>query len=490
MTDGARRGDLERGGEAKLALLSCEQADAVIAGVDADYRKECVYRAEGIEPVEYFQSLSSYAQAGDHLLSRLRFDPSPAGLRLWGFVFSEMKRLFAARQGGLKIFAVMKDLGTMPVLTYALPKTVSFYADELWWSPCLMEDTRLLDAAAALGCHDQCCYVRAALGAYELQSHFPKPDLSIAAVGSCCDDFSAIMQLIAGRGHKTIFWDLPLRKDMAEYIHREQFAKTFDGESWYQRSALDFLVQQFERVKLAVEQVAGQQITEEMLAESIRMSNRVRKLVRQIRELAYGTVPAPLAGLETMLCEFLAIHFCSDPIQCVAVLEDVLEVVRQRVKLGEGVLSSGAYRTVWAMPCTDPSIVQMWENMGGSVAGTEYLISHSRYRIRTAGAPLRCLAEAALNDPCIGTTAFRARRVVEEVRKYKAEGVIIPSIFGASHCSYEIREISSAVREQCNIPVLSFEVPFSSKDVSGQVEGRLQAFAELLEQRREKAQSS
>ena len=124
------------------------------------------------------------------------------------------------------------------------------------------------------------------------------------------------------------------------------------------------------------------------------------------------------------------------------------------------------------------------------MAGTEYLISHSRYEIRTDGSPLRALAEAALNDPCIGTTAFRAQRVVEQVNKYKAEAVIIPSIFGASHCSYEIREISSAVHSQCDVPVLSFEVPFSSKDVSGQVEGRLQAFAELLEQRREKAQRS
>jgi benzoyl-CoA reductase/2-hydroxyglutaryl-CoA dehydratase subunit BcrC/BadD/HgdB len=188
-----------------------------------------------------------------------------------------------------------------------------------------------------------------------------------------------------------------------------------------------------------------------------------------------------------MLCEFLAIHYCSDPIQCAVVLEDVLEVVRRRVELGQGVLGGGAYRTVWAMPCTDPSIVQLWEQLGGCVAGTEYLISHSRYRIRTDGAPLRALAEAVLNDPCIGTTAFRARRVVEEVRKYQAEGVIIPSIFGASHCSYEIREITSAVHRQCGVPVLSFEVPFSSKGVSDQVMGRLQAFAELLEQRRKKA---
>ena len=118
------------------------------------------------------------------------------------------------------------------------------------------------------------------------------------------------------------------------------------------------------------------------------------------------------------------------------------------------------------------------------MAGTEYLISHSRYGIRTDCEPLSALAEAALNDPCIGSTAFRAQRVVEQVHKYKAEAVIIPSIFGASHCSYEIREIASAVQSECGLPVLSFEVPFSAKAVSEQIVNRLGAFAELLEQRR------
>jgi len=467
-----------------LELLTCQQADAVINALDSQYRRQCLSPQSLSQPLDYLQPLSLYANAGDHLLSRLRFDPDPAALRLWTFVFSETKRLFAARKAGMKIFAAMKDLGTIPVMTYALPHTVTFYADEFWWSPCLMQDTRLLDVAEELGCHDQCCYVRAALGAYELHSHFPEPDLSIAAVGSCCDDFSAIMQLIAARGHRTVFWDLPLRKDPAAHIRHQEFSRNFAGQSWYQHSALDFLLQQFRHVKLSVEQVAGRSITDEMLATSIAFANRVRALVREIRDLAYGTVPTPLTGLESMLCEFLAIHYCSDPLQCLAVLENVLDMVRHRVRLGQGVLSSQAYRTVWAMPCTDPSILQLWEQLGGCVAGTEYLISHSRYQIRSDVPPLQALAEAALNDPCIGSTAFRAQRVVEQVRKYHAEAVIIPGIFGASHCSYEIREIAAAVQSQCGLPVLAFEVPFSAHAVSAQVAARLEAFAELLEDRR------
>ena len=52
--------------------------------------------------------------------------------------------------------------------------------------------------------------------------------------------------------------------------------------------------------------------------------------------------------------------------------------------------------------------------------------------------------------------------------------------------SYETREIASAVQSQCNVPVLSFEVPFSANAVSAQVVGRLEAFAEMLEDRRKR----
>lgn len=84
----------------------------------------------------------------DFRLRQLRFDPSPAALRLWNFLLTENERLRAARAQGDKLVGAMKDLGTVPVLAYALPGMRAFYPDGAWWTPCLMEySDRLLHRA-------------------------------------------------------------------------------------------------------------------------------------------------------------------------------------------------------------------------------------------------------------------------------------------------------------------------------------------------------
>ena len=63
---------------------------------------------------------------GDLRLRQLRFDNSAAALRLWNFLLTENQRLHAARARGEKIIGTMKDLGTVPVMAYALPGLRAF----------------------------------------------------------------------------------------------------------------------------------------------------------------------------------------------------------------------------------------------------------------------------------------------------------------------------------------------------------------------------
>ena len=145
-------------------------------------------------------------QESDFRLRHLRFDPSPAALRLWNFLLTENERLHAARAQGDKLVGTMKDLGTVPVLAYALPAMRSFYPDGAWWTPCLMEcSDRLLQQAEALGVDASFCPVRAMLGAFENGEHFPPPDLLVCSAGAVCDDFSAIAQRLERRG-RSILW--------------------------------------------------------------------------------------------------------------------------------------------------------------------------------------------------------------------------------------------------------------------------------------------
>ena len=116
----------------------------------------------------------------DLRLAHLRFDNSPAALRLWNFLLTENERLRQARAEGDKIVGTMKDLGTVPVMAYSLRGVRAFYPDGAWWTPCLMEcSDGLLQQAETLGIDASFCPVRAMLPAFLNEDHFPRPDLQV-----------------------------------------------------------------------------------------------------------------------------------------------------------------------------------------------------------------------------------------------------------------------------------------------------------------------
>lgn len=180
----------------------------------------------------------------------------------------------------------------------------------------------------------------------------------------------------------------------------------------------------------------------------------------------------------------LAIHFCSDLDECTRVLEDVLRTVEGRVAAGEGVLEPDACRVVWVNPVADLRAMNMFEDLGGALAGTEYLFRHALNPIREDRPPLEALAEAALGDPMIGTAAYRARIVIEEARRYRAEGVIVSAIPGASHCATEGLVIREEVQRILGLPVLEISVPPIVDASSGQLATRFEGFFDVIRTRR------
>jgi benzoyl-CoA reductase/2-hydroxyglutaryl-CoA dehydratase subunit BcrC/BadD/HgdB len=98
---------------------------------------------------------------------------------------------------------------------------------------------------------------------------------------------------------------------------------------------------------------------------------------------------------------------------------------------------------------------------------------------------VEAVAESALDDPMIGSTRFRARRIVEGARKFGAEGVIISGISGASHCPFDESTIAAEVQKELDIPVLSFDVPYSPGRLNEQIVSRMQGFMDILQSKRD-----
>lgn len=464
-----------------LQRITSDAWDARIRRIPESFRRECRFlrsiRADG---VPYLFSPSEYARRGDRLLDRLKFDPSPAALRLWAFIFSEKDRLFLAKENGWKIFAVMKDLGQTPVITYSVPKSLSFYADALWWAPCFAENPRLLDEAEKLGATSELCFVRAALGAFKTLDYFPMPDLCLAGVGSCCDDFSAVMQLIEWQGAKVHWWEIPARPDKTRLQVSGEFLKTPYGRTDYPESAVKFLEREYKGIVKVLEKETGRRISQPMLKGSLLNFNRIRGLVRNLRETVYSAEKVPLPGLEMLLAEFVGIHACSEPDEAVNVLECLTDEVRKRIRRGVSPFKGKPVRIYWVTPPTDASLITLLEDSGACIAGTDYLISHSYYPLRTNIPPLRAIAENHMDDLMIGSLGRRAEKIAAEADRFRAEGVLITGIFGASHCPFEEKIIGDMIKKRLSIPVMSFDVPYSPGRRSEQVVNRMQSFIEMI----------
>lgn len=418
---------------------------------------------------------------GDERLKTLKYDNSLASIRLWSFLLSENTRLWKVRKAGKKIVGTMKDLGTMPVLAYAHPEIVAFYPDGAWWIPCIMQMSEgLLRVADSLGFGEEVCPSRAALSAFLTGNHFPRPDLLIGGVGSCCDDFSALMQRVEDTGIPTVWWELPYRRNPSSW----EESVTLPNGYKVSKNLVDYMEQEFENVRQGIKDKLGLTITDDMVSESIKKANKLRGVVQKIRDLSFGTNPTPFPSLELQVCEMIVIHFCSDLYESLSVLEHVLETIEFRVRNGIGVLPDDNCRVVWVNPVADLRIMNVFEDLGGTLAGTEYLFRHALLQIPEDEPPMKALAKTALCDPMIGPANQRADVVIEDAKKYKAEGVIISGIPGASHCATEGAIIKDKVQKELGLPVLEITVPPVSDSNFGQMATRFEAFFEVIRRRR------
>ena len=451
--------------------ISIEEWDARYAALSA----------EGLDEPPYGGPLGRHVRDGDLRLSKLRYDNSVASLRLWNFLLTEEDRLAQARAAGKKLLGTMKDLGTVPVMAYSLPNVVAFYPDGAWWIPCIMElSAGLLDIADSLGIDESFCPVRAMLGAFLTEAHFPIPDLLTCSVGATCDDFSAIAQRLNGLGYPILWWEIPSRRrpDPGEA------AVFLPGGFSAPEALVAFVKSELERVKHALENLACAPLEDDMLVAGIKVANQVRRRLAELRRLAFTAEICPMPALEMLVAEMLAIHFCSDREETLAVLQDLLDEVRCRVNAKVGVLFDNAVRVFWVNPVADLRAMNLLEDCGGRVCGTEYLFCHALDEIPEDLPPMEALTRMALADPMVGTAADRAVRICADIREFGAEALLISRIPGASHCATEGEIIREVVQSKLRIPVAEIEVPPVIDSMLSTLRTRMEALIETAKARR------
>jgi hypothetical protein len=446
-----------------------------LSGWDERYEE---LRLAGLREPAYGGALRRHVEREqDFRLAQLHFDNSPAALRLWNFLLTENQRLREARERGDRIVGTMKDLGTVPVMADALPRVRAFYPDGSWWTPCLMEcSDHLLQQAEALGLGASLCPVRAMVPAFENGEHFPRPDLLVCSAGAVCDDFSAIAQRLEHLGHAIFWWEMPRRRapDAGET------SCLLPGGVSAPTIQVEHVQRELRRVGAALGELAGTELTETLLADGIRAANRVRRLLGALRRAVYDAPGAPLPALEMLVAEMLALHFCSDREECPVVLGELLAEAQARVRRNRFVIGADAARIFWVNPVADLRAMNLLEDFGGRICGSDFMFAHALDLIPEDLPPWEALARTALADPMVGPAAERAARVVRECRAGRIEAVVVSNIPGASHCAREGEIIREQVRQELGIPAIELEIPPVCDAMLPTLSSRLQALVETV----------
>ena len=432
--------------------------------------------ARGAWP-DYCGPLSRHVCDGDTRLTSLLFDNGGASFRLWNFLLTEETRLHAARRKGHLLIGTMKDLGTVPVMAYSLEQVTAFYPDGAWWIPCVMElGAGLLKIADDLGVDESFCPVRAMLGAFVSEAHFPIPDLLTCSVGAVCDDFSAIAQRLEGLGHDILWWDMPHRRSP----DADETPVVLPGGFRAPGSQVAQVHSELNRIREALETRTGQTLDEPALRAGMARANEVRALLGRLREGVYAAPVCPLPALEMLIAEMLAIHFCSDLDETRAVLRGLVDLVETRVQAGLGYGDANTPRVFWVNPVADLRVMNLLEQCGARVCGTDYLFSHALDPVPDDLPCMEALARMALADPMVGSSQDRADRICRDMQRFGAQAMIISRIPGASHCALEGQIIADVVQARLGLPVLEIEVPPLADAMGPSIRTRIEALVEVV----------
>ncbi len=414
---------------------------------------------------------------GDARLASLRFDNSPAADHLWDLLLSEEDRLAQARRNGIKIVGTMKDLGTIPIMAFALPELCAFYPDGAWWTPCIMQDGDGLFACAdRLGIDASFCPVRAMLGAFVAGNRFPLPDLITCSAGAICDDFSAIAQRVESLGHPILWWEIPYRRRPSA----DEAAVELANGMIVPQSQIDVVSTELERIRSALSSLAGQPLSDAKLSESIRRTNAIRALLRNLRETVFTAPKAPLPALELMIAEMLILHFCSDREATESVLSALLELAHTRTASNAGYGSEADVKVFWVNPTADLRAMMVLEDCGARLCGTDFLFSHALDTLDETLPPLTALAHAAMSDPMTGPVEQRASRIIADMRRYGADALIVSRIPGASHCAHEGKAIIERVSRELTVPCIEIEIPSQTDALAPALRTRIEALVETV----------
>ena len=335
-----------------------------------------------------------------------------------------------------------------------------------------------MEAAERMGySRDLCGYLRNAIGyinevmkkSDQPFGGLPAPDLIISFGGGCIPAMKIFQAFTEHFKVPTFLADGP-------QIQPENMTS----------ETLAFGVDHFKQLISFLEEQTGKKLDMDRLKKVVRLSDRACELWDEIMDYR-RCVPTPFSAAE------LGVMFVMVVLPGTQAAIDFLEKfkaeVKERVENGIGCVPEERFRLFW-------DNIPLWYNMGlfnyfekfGAVVVAETYSAAWSIRLDPEK-PLETLArKSMLSFPLVSNVSLQKRidMVLDTCRKYKIDGAILHSNMSCKPISLGQMDVKKELMKQLEIPGVMFEA--DHMDVrnwnEAQVKNRLDAFMDMLEQRK------
>ncbi|MCJ7808360.1 MAG: 2-hydroxyacyl-CoA dehydratase family protein [Dehalococcoidia bacterium] len=250
----------------------------------------------------------------------------------------------------------------------------------------------------------------------------------------------------------------------------------------YTQSAHDLYHSQVLQFKVHLEEFMGIQITDESLYQSIGVYNESRALLKRLYELRKLENP-PITGTETM--EVLNACFRMPK----ELFNEWLRNLLDELQGSDNASKSRARLMLVGSAITNPELIGSIEELGGLIV-TDELCTGTRYWsdpvvLDKNSTPVEAISRRYLNNfPCarMFPSDERFNRILDLARDFRVDGVISQIIRYCVPYAHDLPLLTEKLKDN-GIPTLALDVEYGTSG-SGQIRTRVQAFLEMLEEKR------
>lgn len=283
-------------------------------------------------------------------------------------------------------------------------------------------------------------------------------------------DFLDGMVAVNTCDHVRRFYDVWSRYIATPFVHQLFLPHKINSHSE------EFFRQEVVLLKEKFEEFSHRSITDDQLAQSIRLFNRARHLLREISQSRKAD-PPPITGSEFL--EVFLPGLVMPKEKYVQMLEDYLANLKNMIPQAK----DGLRIYLLGSELDNTEYIKIIEDVGGMVVADD-LCTGAKYFLEDVeenGDPVKAIASRYLSKaecPRMRPADKRLKRIAETIEEYQVDAVIIEVIKFCNLYGEDYPIVKKAL-DKLEVPVLSINREYSMTG-AGQIRTRVEAFFESI----------